>query len=481
MTYADFYTILPIAVVLGWALLLLIVDLWIPANRKGITALLAALGMAAAIGLSLSQNGVSAQGFKGMVMLDSFAIYLNVIYLFSGILAIGLGYDYLKRMGLERGEYYVLMMFSIAGMMLLTQAYNLIVVFLAVELLSIPLYILAGFARPRLESEEASLKYFLLGTFSSAFLLYGIALVFGASQTTNLHAITEMLQNGEVNLVLFVTGAAMMLVGFGFKVAAVPFHEWAPDVYQGSPTPVSGFMSVAVKAAGFAVLLRVFLTAFPSLSDQLVPVVWGVAALTMAVGNILAINQTNLKRLLAYSSIAHAGYLMMAFVAASNPEQTGTAVASMMYYLVAYGLTTFGAWAVVISLEQAEGKGLDLADYAGAGQKYPWLGAAMLVFMLSLSGVPLTVGFWGKFFLFRTAVEAGFVELALIGLLTSLVSVFYYLRVVVYMFMRPGEPRVRRDGWLSLIAVGAAVAVVLLALLPSRLLEYAAQAILRLQ
>lgn len=481
MTYADFYTILPIAVVLGWALLLLIVDLWIPANRKGITALLAAIGMAAAIGLSLSQIGVSAQGFKGMVMLDSFAIYLNVIYLFSGILAIGLGYDYLKRMGLERGEYYVLMMFSIAGMMLLTQAYNLIVVFLAVELLSIPLYILAGFARPRLESEEASLKYFLLGTFSSAFLLYGIALVFGATQTTNLQAITEMLGNGEVNLVLFVTGATMMLVGFGFKVAAVPFHEWAPDVYQGSPTPVSGFMSVAVKAAGFAVLLRVFLTAFPSLADQLVPVVWGVAALTMAVGNILAVNQTNLKRLLAYSSIAHAGYLMMAFVAASNPEQTGAAVASMLYYLVAYGLTTFGAWAVVISLEQAEGKGLDLADYAGAGQKYPWLGAAMLVFMLSLSGVPLTVGFWGKFFLFRTAVEAGFVELALIGLLTSLVSVFYYLRVVVYMFMRPGEPRVRRDGWLSLIAVGAAVAVVLLALLPTKLLEYAAQAILRLQ
>jgi len=481
MTYADFYTILPIAVVLGWALLLLIADLWIPANRKGVTALLAALGMAAAIGLSLSQTGVSAQGFKGMVMLDTFAIYLNIIYLFSGILAIGLGYDYLKRMGLERGEYYVLMMFSIAGMMLLTQAYNLIVVFLAVELLSIPLYILAGFARPRLESEEASLKYFLLGTFSSAFLLYGIALVFGATQTTNLHAITEMLQNGEVNLVLFVTGAAMMLVGFGFKVAAVPFHEWAPDVYQGSPTPVSGFMSVAVKAAGFAVLLRVFLTAFPSLADQLVPVVWGVAALTMAVGNILAVNQTNLKRLLAYSSIAHAGYLMMAFVAASNPEHTGAAVASMLYYLVAYGLTTFGAWAVVISLEQAEGKGLDLADYAGAGQKYPWLGAAMLVFMLSLSGVPLTVGFWGKFFLFRTAVEAGFVELALIGLLTSLVSVFYYLRVVVYMFMRPGEPRVRRDGWLSLIAVGAAVAVVLLALLPTRLLEYAAQAILRLQ
>jgi NADH-quinone oxidoreductase subunit N len=209
-------------------------------------------------------------------------------------------------------------------------------------------------------------------------------------------------------MVLFVAGAVMMLVGFGFKVAVVPFHEWAPDVYQGSPTPVSGFMSVAGKAAGFGVLLRIFLTAFPTLSDQLVPVVWALAALTMVVGNVLAINQTNLKRLLAYSSIAHAGYLMMAFVAASNPAQTGSAVSAMLYYLAAYGLTTFGAWAVVVSLEQAEGRGLELQDYAGAGQKYPWLGVVMLVFMLSLGGVPLTIGFWGKLFLFRTTVNAGY-------------------------------------------------------------------------
>jgi len=481
MTLADFNSILPIITVLLWALLLLIADLWIPQKWKGLTALLAAIGLAAGIGLSLAQIGQSALTFKGMIMLDSFAVFLNIIYLFSGILAIGLSYDYLKRMDIERGEYYVLMMFSIAGMMLLSQAYNLIVVFLAIEFLSIPLYILAGFARPRLESEEAALKYFLLGTFSSGFLLYGIALIFGATKATGLGGILASLNGGETNLVLFVAGAAMMMVGFGFKVAVAPFHEWAPDVYQGSPTPVSGFMAVSVKAAGFAVLLRIFLTAFPSLSAQLVPVVWGIAALTMIVGNLLAINQTNLKRLLAYSSIAHAGYLMMAFVSASNPQQTGQAVASMLYYLVAYGLTTFGAWAVVVSLEQAEGKGLELEDYAGVGQKYPWLGVAMLVFMLSLSGIPLTIGFWGKFFLFRTTVQAGFTELALVGLLTSLISVYYYLRVVVYMFMRPGEPRVRRDSWLSLVAVGAAVAVVLLSILPSRLLEMAAQAVLRLQ
>lgn len=481
MTQSDFYAILPVITVLLWALFLLIGDLWIPKGRKGITALIAAVGLAVSIGISLSQLGQTALAFKGMVMLDSFAVFLNIFYLSCGIIGIALSYDYLKRMDIERGEYYVLMMFSIAGMMLISMAYNLIVVFLALEFLSIPLYILAGFARPRLESEEASIKYFLLGTFSSGFLLYGIALIFGATKSTALTGIMASLNGGETNMVLFIAGAVMMLVGFGFKVAVVPFHEWAPDVYQGSPTPVSGFMAVAVKAAGFAVLLRIFLTAFPSLAPQLVPVVYGIAALTMLVGNLLAINQSNLKRLLAYSSIAHAGYLMMAFVAASNPDQTGQAVASMLYYLVAYGLTTFGAWAVVVSLEQAEGKGLDLEDYSGVGHKYPWLGAAMLVFMLSLSGIPLTIGFWGKFFLFRTTVQAGFTSLALIGLATSLISVYYYLRVVVYMFMRPGEPKVRRDSWLSLVAVGSAVAVLVLSVLPARLLEIAAQAVLRLQ
>ena len=481
MTQADFFSILPIMVVLVWALLLLVVDLWIPRERKSITALLSAVGLAVGVGVSLAQVGTTSLTFNGMIMLDDFAVYLNIIYLVSGIITIALGYDYLKRMGIERSEYYFLLMISISGMMLITQAYHLIVVFLALELMSIPLYILAGFARPRLDSEEASLKYFLLGTFSSAFLLYGIALVFGATQTLGLEGILSSLQSGGTNMVLFVAGAVMMMVGFGFKVAAVPFHEWAPDVYQGSPTPVSAFMSVAVKAAGFAVLLRIFLTAFPGLTVQLVPIVWVIAALTMLVGNLLALNQTNLKRLLAYSSIAHAGYLMMAFVAASSPEQTGNAVSSMLYYLVAYSITTFGAWAVVISLEQAEAKGLELEDYSGAGHKYPWLGAAMTVFMLSLSGIPLTIGFWGKFFLFRTTVQAGFTDLALIGLLGSLISVYYYLRVVVYMFMRSGEPRVRRDGWISLVAIGAAVAVVLLAVIPNRLLEVAAQAILRLQ
>lgn len=481
MTLADFLSILPIVVLLGWALLLLAVDLWIPKERKGLTALLAALGLVVSLGLALAQSGNSGPAFGGMIMQDGFSVFLDVIFLTSGLVTIGLGYDYLKRMGIEHGEYYVLMLFSIAGMMLITQAYNLLVVFLALEFLSIPLYILAGFARPRVESEEAALKYFLLGAFSSAFVLYGIALVFGATASIGMGGILTALQNGTSNTILLTAGAVLIMVGFGFKVAAAPFHEWAPDVYQGSPTPVSGFMAVAVKAAGFAVLLRVFVTAFPSLAATLTPMVWAIAALTMIVGNVLAVVQSNLKRLLAYSSIAHAGYMLMAFLPSGSAKMANQSVAAMIFYLVAYGLTTFGAWAVVVSLEQAEGKGLELKDYAGLGHKYPWLGVAMLIFMLSLTGVPITIGFWGKFYLFKTAVDAGYASLALVGLLTSLVSAFYYLRVAVFMFMTSGEPRVRRDSWLSLVALGAAAAVIVLSVVPARLLELASQALLRLQ
>jgi len=481
MTLSDLMTVLPIAFLLAWALVLLLVDLWLPRERKGWLALLTALGLAVSLGLALAQSGQSLTAFNGMIVLDNFAVFLNAVYLVSGLVALALGYDYLKRMELERGEYYVLMLFSVAGMMLLTQAYHLILVFLALEFLSIPLYVLAGFARPRLESEEAALKYFLLGTFSSAFVLYGIALIFGATGSAGLEGILGALRDGTVDMGFFIAGATLMLVGFGFKVAAVPFHLWAPDVYQGSPTPVTGFMAVAVKAAGFAVLLRIFLTAFPSLAASLTPVLWVVAALTMLVGNLLALAQSNIKRLLAYSSIAHAGYLLMALVPYGNGQVAGDAVSSMLFYLLAYGLTTFGAWAVVVALEQAEGRGLLLEDYAGLGVKYPWLGVTMLVFMLSLTGVPITLGFWGKFFLFRTAVAGGYADLALIGLLTSLISAYYYLRVVVIMFMRAGEPKVRRDGWLNLVAIGTAAAVVLLSLVPVQLLDLAARAVLHLQ
>lgn len=481
MTVADLYTILPLIVVVGWAVVLMVADLWIPKQRKGINALIAAFGLAVAMGFALSQGSSAASGLNGMIVVDGFAVSLNVIFLASGLAGIALAYDYLKRMNIERGEYYLLLMFSVSGMMLMAYAANLIIVFLALELLSIPLYILSGFARPRVDSEESALKYFLLGSFASGFVLYGTALIYGATGSTELAAISQAFSSGKANSALFLAGGALFLVGFGFKVAAVPFHRWAPDVYQGAPSPVTGFMSIAVKAAGFAALLRVFITAFGGISGNLTPVVYTIAALTMLAGNVLAIAQSNIKRLLAYSSIANAGYLLMAFVPYGNGTVMGNSVASALFFLVGYGLTSLGAWAVVVLLEQVEGKGLELNDFAGLSRKHPWLALAMLIFMLSFTGVPLTLGFWGKFYLFRTALLGGYLSLALIGLLTSIISAFYYLRIVVIMYMRPGEPVVARDSWARFTAVAMAALVVVFGILPGPLLEMAARAILRLQ
>jgi NADH-quinone oxidoreductase subunit N len=480
MTRSDLYTILPIIILVAWACVLLLVDLFIPKRRKGWTALLAAVGLAAALGVTLAQAGWEMTAFNGMVTLDGFSSFLNALFLASGLLGIAIAYGYLRRMGLERGEYYTLMLFSISGMMLMAQASDLIVVFLALELLSIPLYVLAAWARPRLESEEAGLKYFLLGAFATGFVVYGVALVFGATGATALSGIAAAVAAGTYTKYLLLIGAALILVGFSFKVAAVPFHMWTPDVYQGAPSSVTGFMAVGAKAAGFAALLRIFVTALPSLDVDLVPVLWGLAALTMVVGNVVAISQTNIKRLLAYSSIAHAGYILMAFVSFGNPKVAPDAVASALFYLVTYAITSFGAWSVVIALEKAEGKGLEISDYAGLGKRNPLMAAAMTIFMLSLTGMPPTLGLIGKFYLFRTAIEGGFIGLAVIGVLTSLVSAYYYLRVVVVMWMRDGEPQVEREPWIDLTTIATAVATVVLSFLPAALFALASGAGLKL-
>ncbi len=483
MTLDDLMTILPLVILVGWGLLLLMVDLWVPRQRKGITAALAAVGLALALAFSLVNRGQTQLAFNGMAVVDGFATFLDVIFLGSGLVGVALAYNYLKRMGIERGEYYSLLIFTISGMMLMTYAYDLIVVFLALELLSLPLYILAGFVRLQVESEEAALKYFLMGAFSTGFVLYGTALVFGATAHTDLVGIVVAVRDNSADLLLLLVGAALLLVGFGFKSAVVPFHMWTPDVYQGAPSPATAFMSVGAKVAGFAALMRVFVVAFPVLATDLTPVLWVLAALTMIVGNLAAIAQSNVKRLLAYSSIAHSGYLLMAFVPYGQSQTLGAAntIPSILFYLVAYSLSTLGAWAVIIALEKAEGGGLDLADYAGLGRKYPGLGLAMTVFMFSFIGVPVTLGFWGKYYLFRTVLEGGFTGLALIGLLASLVSAYYYLKVVVLMYMRPGEPEVVKDPWVRLTAIAAAVAVVVLGVVPGLLVHLAVNALLYLQ
>ncbi len=478
MTTADFLSILPILILVVWASIILLVDVF--TKRTRLTFTLAIIGILVTLIFALYQSRNSYTGFNGMVSVDGFTVFLNALFLVSGLAGMSLAYDYNKRMNLHRGEYYVLLMYSISGMMLMAAAADLIVVFLALELLSIPLYVLAGFARPKADSEEASLKYFLLGAFAGGFVVYGVALVFGATGTTALQGIVTAISNFAADRALLAIGAALILVGFSFKVAAVPFQMWTPDVYQGAPTGVTAFMAVGAKAAGFAALLRVFILAFPILGSDLTPVLWVLASLTMIIGNIVAIAQSNIKRMLAYSSIAHAGYIFMALVTFGQDSIVTDAVASSLFYLLAYAVTNFGAWSVVISLEKKEAKGLELDDYAGLGAKYPGLAAAMAVFMLSFTGVPPTLGFVGKFFLFRTVLEAGFVGLAIIGVLTSLVSAYYYLRVLVIMYMRAGKPEVRTDGWLKLTTVITAAATVILSIFAVPLFQWASQAMLNL-
>ncbi len=479
MTQVDFYVLLPLILLVAWACVLLLVDLFIPKQRKWLTALLAALGLALTLGFTLSQLGLENTGFKSMVVVDGFSVFVNALLLLSGLLGVALAYGYVKRMGLERGEYYTLMLFSISGMMLMAQAADLITVFLALELLSLPLYVLSAFARPKADSEEAGLKYFLLGAFSSGFVLYGIALVYGATGATSLTGIVAAASAGTSSLLLTI-GAALILVGLGFKVAAVPFHMWTPDVYQGAPTAVTAFMAAGAKIAGFAALLRVFATAFPSLAVDMAPVLWAISALTMIIGNLIAISQSDIKRMLAYSSIAHAGYILMAFVPYGNPEVAPVSIAAGLFYLVAYVLTSFGAWGVVIALEQKEGRGLAISNYAGLGKKYPALAAAMTVFMLSLIGFPPTLGLVGKFYLFRAVLSGGYVGLAIIGVVTSLISAYYYLRVVVTMYMHEGEPETEREFWLGLTTAGTALVTVIVSLMPQGLFAWASEAVLKL-
>jgi NADH-quinone oxidoreductase subunit N len=476
--------ILPVIIVVVWACVLLLIDLAIPKDRKGWTALLAALGLIVSAGSIIARiirpPAVVPTGFNGMVMADDFSNFVSLLLLASGVIGIALSFDYLKRIEVAHSEYYVLLMLSISGMMLMGMSSDLIMVFLSLELLSIPLYVLAGIAIPRLSSEEAGIKYFLLGAFASGFLVYGTALVYGANGSTSLQTIVSAVQANQYQAPLMLSGAALILVGLGFKVAIVPFHMWTPDVYQGAPSALTAFMAVGAKAAGFAALLRVFVIAFPVLSVDVTPVLWGLAALTMILGNFAAIAQRNIKRLLAYSSIAHAGYILMALVPYGKEGVSADSVASALFYLVAYAFTNFAAWSVVIALEKAGEGGLELDDYAGMGRKYPALAAVMAVAMLSFTGVPPTLGFVGKFYLFRTVIEGGYIGLALIGVFTSLVSAYYYLRVIVIMYMREGEPEARHEPVLQTMAYANGIGVVALSLFSAPLLYLAGQAALKL-
>jgi NADH-quinone oxidoreductase subunit N len=479
MNPSDLLALLPLLIVAGWAALLLLIDLAIPAGHKHWTAWLAILGLVAAGAATATQFGFTWTAFGRMVAVDGFSQFLNFVFLISGVVGIVLARNTLQRMGIERGEFYPLIMFTISGMMLMAVATDLIVVFLALELLSIPLYVLSGFARPRADSEESAMKYFLLGAFSSGFLVYGIALTYGATGSTGLADIIKAASSGALSDPLLLAGAGLILVGLGFKVAAVPFHMWTPDVYEGAPSVVTAFMSVGAKAGGFAALLRVFVSAFPLLNAAWLPVVATISALTMTLGNFAAIAQPSIKRMLAYSSIAHAGYILMAVAAAgARPDLADLAVGSALFYLFAYAVTNLGTWAVVVAVERQAGEGLQLNDYAGLAAKRPGLALAMALFMLSLTGVPPTVGFVGKFYVFRATLDAGLVWLALVGVITSLVSAYYYLRVVFIMYMQEGEAAALNQPSLNLTVGVAALATFVLGILPGPLLAWAARSVL---
>ncbi|HLB47698.1 MAG TPA: NADH-quinone oxidoreductase subunit N [Anaerolineales bacterium] len=485
MTISDFNAILPLLVLSGWACALLLVDLWIPKDRKAITAVLTICGLAVTTAVltavALAVEGEPIFAFGGMVTFDGFTVFLNGVVLLVGATAILLALNYLKQANIERGEFYSLLLFSIVGMMMMASASDLIVVFLALETLSIPLYVLSGFARPRLDSEESALKYFLLGAFSSGFLVYGIALTYGATMTTNLAQITAAVAANEslVKNPLLLAGMALILVGLGFKVAAVPFHMWTPDVYEGAPTVVTAFMSVGAKIGGFAALIRVFFTAFPSLAADWVPVVAVISALTMILGNVAAIAQSSIKRMLAYSSIAHAGYILMAAVAGGTGSLAGFSASAAMFYLLGYAIMNLGAWAVVIAVEK-DGQAGKVDDFAGLGATRAGLALAMTLFMLSLTGLPPTVGFVGKFYVFNAAIQAGYLWLALVGVITSLISAFYYLRIVMAMWMKPGEGAATTPLALNWVVSLTAVATFILGIVPGPLMAAAERALLAL-
>ncbi|MCU0453976.1 MAG: NADH-quinone oxidoreductase subunit N [Bacteroidetes bacterium] len=466
LTYTDFLLAMPLFS-LTVTVLLIIATEAARVGRARFSQFLAITGLLVTsllAGLNLRESGVA---FQGMIATDAASSYLTILLSLAGIVTALVARPYFEHRDAHRGEFYILLLFAIIGMVLMASANDLITLFLGIELMSFCLYVLAGFERTKDKQNESALKYFLLGAFASAFLLYGIALIYGSVGSTNLDAIARAYA-GISNQPLFLLGTAMLIVGLGFKVAAVPFHMWAPDVYEGAPTVVTGFMATAGKSAAFAALAIVMIRTFDIGGSTTADVLALLAAASMVLGNVVAIAQTNLKRMLAYSSVAHAGYLL-AGVAAGTAE----GFAGVFLYLTAYTVTTLGAFAVIGWHERTNDEGTSLDDYVGLSQHQPVIAAVMALYMFSLTGIPPFAGFIGKYYVFMAAVRADLTWLAIVGVLTSAVSAFYYLRVIVMMYFRErdGEhiplPRIP-----VMIALGITAAlVIVVGVLPSTVLQ----------
>lgn len=429
------------------------------------------VGILSALVLTILTFNNGAASFFGMMQTGGYANYFTAIFLVAAGMTTMLSFSYLERQKMHRSEFYLLILYATAGMIVIASAADLVMIFLGIELMSIPLYVLAGFVRTKLTSNESAVKYFLLGAFATGFLLYGIALIYGTAGTTNLPLIAQKFSALSQNT-LFLIGVAMVLVAFLFKVAAVPFHMWAPDVYEGAPTTVTAFMSTGAKAAAFAAFVTVFMRTFEFAGGKVNEAIAYIAAFSMILGNLVAIAQNNLKRMLAYSSIAHAGYLLVGVAAANKEGEIG-----VLFYLAAYTLMNLGAFGLISMIEREGDGNLTFDDYAGLSATHPFAAALMAAFMFSLAGIPPFAGFFGKYYVFVAAIKANMTWLAIVGVLTSVVSVYYYLRLVVYMYFRDGKPVLPAAlSRVGLAALGLAVLLVLqLGIYPSVVVDLARQ------
>lgn len=456
----------PILALTALALLVLFLEAVLKKSERAVF-IATLVGILVCIALAVTTYWDRGTAFMGAIQIGGFTNFFYIIFLTAAGLTVLISRSYLEREEINFGEYYCMLLFATVGMMLIAAAQDLIIIFLGIELMSISLYVLAGFMRKRPKSNESALKYFLLGAFATGFLLYGIALLYGVSGSTRFAVLAEKFPVLTSDVVFWV-GAGFLMVGLSFKVAAVPFHMWVPDVYEGAPTTISAFMSTGGKAAAFSAFLLVFFHAFQVGNPKITDVLAILSAATMIVGNVIAISQQNLKRMLAYSSIAHAGYMLAGLAAGNQLGQNG-----ILYYLSAYTFMNVGSFGVLSTLEEREEKNLTFDDYSGLGYRRPFIAALMAIFMFSLSGIPPFAGFFGKYYVFAAAVKANLTWLAIVGVLTSAISVYYYLRVVVCMYFREGEaistPTVSKSSMAALVL--SAVAVIWLGIMPSFVLD----------
>ncbi len=466
----EYVRILPEIVLSLFGMAIMLIDPLVDERTsQRLLGYIALAGSIAAIAATLYQSQYPGVGFWGMIQVDSFSIFFHFLVVTITAVVILTSYEYMAVQQIRAGEYYGLILLGAVGMCLMSSAVELVLIFIALEISSISTYVLAGFRRRAAISSEASLKYFLLGSFATAFFLYGVAMMFGATGSTSITIIGQVLRSGQIPVLAYV-GIALMFVGLGFKVAAAPFHVWTPDVYEGAPAPVVGFMSTAPKAASFAVLLRIM---FEANAPGRLWLIWVAAALSMTLGNVGALVQSNVKRLLAYSSIAHAGYTLVAFASLPN-----NGIPAAMFYTASYAAMNVGAFAVVSHFAGAGERYVSLDDYAGLGRRSPLLAATLTIFLLSLIGIPMTSGFFAKFYVFSAALQANLVGLTIIGVLNSAVGAYYYLRIIVMMYMREAREEAPAAPISASLGVALAISVaatLYLGILPGRVLEYAAR------